>query len=139
MMVGYCSTAGDRACLRNSPNMLQLSDLPNMSVRSFIQRSSNLRVCLVSFPHCGDRRTPISLKSFCSEPNAQNSQYDSQHKSSAPPALARALPRFYCAIVEMDGNEGLWLLFNLGLSIMSCWLGRNIQALVPDRADKEPD
>lgn len=139
MMVVYCSTAGDRACLRNSTKMLQLSDLPNMSVRSFIQRSSNLWVCLVSFPHCGDRRTPISLKSFCSEPNAQNSQYNSQHKSSAPSALARALPRFYCVRVEMDGNEGLWLLSNLGLSIMSCWLGRNIQTLVPDGADKEPD
>lgn len=43
---------------------LQPSDLPNITVRSVIQRSSNLWVCMVSFRHCGDRRTPISLQTF---------------------------------------------------------------------------
>lgn len=64
---------------------LRPSALPNITVRSVIQRSSNLWVCMVSFRHCGDRRTPISLKTFHREPNAPNSQYDSQNKLNAPP------------------------------------------------------
>lgn len=68
----------------------------------------------------------------------KNSQYDSQHKSSTPPALAGALPRLYCARIEIDGNEGLWLLFNLGSSIRSRWLGRNTQTQVPNGADMKP-
>lgn len=42
-------------------------------------------------------------------------------------------PSLYCARLELDGNKEHWgwLLFNVGWGIVPCWLGGNIQTLVP--------